>query len=63
MMNTPWKNVFSTSKSRERYYLRVLLLYVKGAKSYEDVRTVKEQLCETFHAACLRPGLLADGKK
>ncbi len=41
----------------------MLLLYVRGATSYEDIRTVKGELCETVHAACLSRGLLADDKE
>ena len=41
-------------RAGERYYLRVLLLYVTVAKSYEDIRTVKEKLCEAFmQPACV----------
>ena len=42
----------------ERYYLRRLLFYVRGAKSFEEVRTVNDQLCETFKMACENRGLL-----
>ncbi len=64
LMNIPVGRMSSVHpRAGERYYLRVLLLYVRGATSYEDIRTVKGELCETFHAACLRRGLLADDKE
>lgn len=37
---------------RELYYLRTLLLYVRRASSFEDVRTVDGDVCETFEEAC-----------
>ena len=36
---------------RERYYLRVLLLHVKGPQSFEDLRTVDGTLCASFQEA------------
>lgn len=44
----------------ERYYLRMLLMHVRGPKSFEDVRTVDGQLCATFQEAARRRGLLED---
>ncbi|XP_024867966.1 uncharacterized protein LOC112452132, partial [Temnothorax curvispinosus] len=38
-------------KDTERYYLRVLLLHIKGTKCYETLRTVNGVLSETFKAA------------
>jgi hypothetical protein len=34
------------------------MFYVKGAESYEDLRTVDGELCETFQGACEKRGLL-----
>ncbi len=63
-MNIPVGRIYSVHpRAEERYYLRVLLLYVRGGKSYEDIHTVKGELCETFQAACLRRVLLADDKE
>jgi hypothetical protein len=42
----------------ERFYLRLLLTVVKGAQSYEDVRTYDGTVHPTFKAACLARGLL-----
>jgi hypothetical protein len=47
----------------ERFYLRTLLMVVKGPKSFEDLKTVNGTICETFHDACLRHGLLEDDKE
>src|SRR6266540_973978 len=42
----------------ERYYLRMLLLIVKGACSYEALRTHNNVLFPTFKEACKARGLL-----
>jgi hypothetical protein len=44
----------------ERYYLRVLLCHVPGAKGFDDLRTVNGVVHATFQAACQARGLLAD---
>lgn len=44
----------------ERHYLRMLLHHVKGATSFEDMRTVEGEVMPTFKAACVRRGLLDD---
>ncbi|KAH9571464.1 hypothetical protein CY35_02G095200 [Sphagnum magellanicum] len=46
--------------SGERYYLRMLLNCVKGATSYEHLRTVDGREHDTFKDACIAMGLLAD---
>lgn len=45
-------------KDRERFYLRLLLLHVKGARSFEDMRTVDNITYSTFMEAALARGLL-----
>jgi len=53
----------------ERYHLRLLLLNVKGATSYDDIRTVKsldlniETRYATFAEACLARGLIRDDEE
>ncbi|KAL7078123.1 hypothetical protein ACQ4LE_002796 [Meloidogyne hapla] len=53
----------------ERYHLRLLLLNVRGAISYEDLRTVKNIdldnriRCATFAEACLARGLIRDDEE
>lgn len=44
----------------EIYYLRMLLAYVKGPTSYEDIRTVDGRVRSTFKKACYARGLLHD---
>jgi hypothetical protein len=45
--------------SGERYYLRMLLNYVKGVTSYEHLRPVDGREHDTFKDACIAMGLLA----
>ena len=49
-----------TPKAGELYYLRVLLIHVKGATSYEDLRTVNGVTYNTYQEACLHRGYLLD---
>ncbi|XP_073291189.1 uncharacterized protein [Primulina huaijiensis] len=42
----------------ERYYLRVLLLHVRGAVSFDDLLTVSGQTCFSFKEVAQRRGLL-----
>jgi len=46
--------------SGEHYYLRMLLNCVKGATSYEHLRTVDGIEHDTFKDACIVMGLLAN---
>jgi hypothetical protein len=46
--------------SGERYYLRMLLNYVKGATSYEHLRTMDGKEHDTFKDACITMGLLVN---
>ena len=45
-------------RNLECFMVRLLLHNVRGAVSFEDLRTVDGELQETFHAACLKLGLL-----
>ena len=47
----------------EKYYLRLLLTVVRGAQSYESLRTVHDTLHGTFKAACIALGLLEDDEE
>jgi hypothetical protein len=42
----------------ERYYLRILLNHVRGATSFEDLRTVEGVVFSTFREAAERRGLI-----
>ncbi|XP_047087140.1 uncharacterized protein LOC124698742 [Lolium rigidum] len=44
----------------ERFYLRMLLMVVQGASSYQDLRTFNTITYETFKEACAARGLLGD---
>jgi len=51
---------YAHSTSGERYYLRMLLNYVKGATSYEHLRSVDGIEHDTFKDELIAMGLLAD---
>jgi hypothetical protein len=44
----------------ERYHLRLLLLHVVGATSFEDLRTYESVIYPTFKAAAIARGLILD---
>jgi hypothetical protein len=44
----------------ERFHLRMLLMVVRGPRSFDDLKTVDGVICNTFHEACLKRGLLED---
>ncbi|PIA60444.1 hypothetical protein AQUCO_00300153v1 [Aquilegia coerulea] len=46
--------------SGERYYLRILLNHIKGAKNFRDLKTYNNITYNTFKEACLARGLLDD---
>ncbi|XP_023747382.1 uncharacterized protein LOC111895527 [Lactuca sativa] len=47
----------------ELFYLRILLFYQKGCKSFYDIRTVRENTYLTFRDACEALGLTGDDKE
>lgn len=50
--------VYATPSEGERYYLRLLLINVRGPKSFEDLLTVNDHKCATFKESALKWGLL-----
>lgn len=44
----------------ELFHLRILLLRVKGARNYEELRTVGGVVYDTFTEACLAAGFIED---
>lgn len=50
---------------REKYFLRLLLLHVPGAKNFQDLRKVEgfAHVFETYQEACVARGLLDDDKE
>ena len=51
---------FAHPNSEERYYLRMLLHIVHGAKSFEDLRTTDGTTYSTFREACMTLGLVVE---
>ena len=47
----------------ETFYLRMLLMVVKGACCYEDVRTVDGVVFDTFKEACAVRGFFGDDRE
>ena len=47
----------------ERFYLRMLLMIVKGAKNYDDLKKYNGTMYETFKEACAARGLLKVDKE
>ncbi len=47
----------------DKYYLRILLCQVKGAKSFRDLRSYENVVYDTNRAACLARGLLQDDEE
>lgn len=54
---------YCSPQSGERFYLRLLLTNVAGAKSFEDLRTVNGIQYETFKHACLMLHLIEDDQE
>jgi hypothetical protein len=51
---------YAHPSSGERFYIRLLLTVVKGAKGFEHLRTFEGTVHPTFKAACIAHGLLED---
>ena len=47
-------------RDRERFYLRLLLLHVRGSRSFDELRKYDDIQYDTFEAACRARGLLID---
>lgn len=47
----------------ETFFLRMLLMHVKGSTSFEDLRTVNGKVYKTFKEACDALGLLKDDRQ
>ncbi|XP_074374349.1 uncharacterized protein LOC141714747 [Apium graveolens] len=54
---------FAHPASGERFYMRMLLNFVKGSTSFECIRMVNGVTYPTFKAACYALGLLDDDKE
>ena len=51
---------YAQPTNEERYYFRMLLNVVKGAISFQDLRTINGAVEPTFKAACTSLGLLGN---
>jgi hypothetical protein len=54
--------VYAHPAEGERYYLRVLLSHVRGATSFDDLKTVNGKTCSSFGEACEHLGLIDHDK-
>ena len=55
---------FVAPRAGEKYYLRILLHHVPGAKSFEDLRTLPDgRVVATFQEACRSRSLLNDDRE
>ena len=54
--------VYAHPAEGERYFLRVLLNHVRGATSFEDLRTVSGITYSTFRETCEKRGLIETDK-
>ncbi|XP_065680665.1 uncharacterized protein LOC101240834 [Hydra vulgaris] len=52
--------MYKVNLTSEVFFLRLLLLHVKGAMSFENLRTIHGTVFNTFREACYRLGLLQD---
>lgn len=52
-----------TPSQRETFFLRLLLLRVKGATCFRDLKTYNGQVYATFGQACVARGLTVDDKE
>ncbi|XP_044005514.1 uncharacterized protein LOC122850427 [Aphidius gifuensis] len=56
--------MYSISPSQvELFHLRLLLLKVKGATSFENIRTIDGVMHDTYRSACLALGLIEDDEE
>jgi hypothetical protein len=54
--------VYAHPAEGDRYYLRVLLSHVRGATSFDHLKTVNGKLCGSFREACELLGLIEHDK-
>ncbi|XP_051220245.1 uncharacterized protein [Lolium perenne] len=54
--------VYANPAEGERYFLRILMNHVRGATSYENLKTVYGKLCASFREACEKRGLIETDK-
>lgn len=47
-------------KDQERFYLRLLLQHIRGAQSFNEIKTVNSVISETFKEAAIKLNILED---
>eukprot|EP00666_Eupelagonemidae_sp_cell4sb_P011796 gene11796-20660_t len=52
--------MWDSPRETERFYLRLLLLHVRGARSWDDLLIVGGVRCPDYRTACIHRGLLGD---
>ena len=60
MNNTLSRIYFVPANDSEQFYLRVLLTHVRGATSFNFLKTVNNNLYSTYKEACIENGLLVN---
>lgn len=50
---------FVSPRQQERFYLRLLLLHIRGAKSFEDLRTYEDKTYDTYKEAAIARNFVA----
>lgn len=50
-------------RQREKLYLRLLLLHVRGAKSFQDIKTVNSVVYPTYFEAAKERNLISSDQK
>ena len=61
--NTIGRRNWVPPSTTELYYLRMMLVVVKGLTTYEKIRTINGQLYSSFRKACFAMGFLQDDKE
>jgi hypothetical protein len=56
--NSIGESLHGESKQQRVFFLRLLLHKVRGPRSFADIRTVANHVCETYREACQLLGLL-----
>ena len=50
-------------RDQERYHLQILLNHRRAMRNFEELRTVNERLCSSFHEACVAINLIQNSQE